>query len=116
VLEVAVLASRSTVLELADLPQWFVTSAKAGREYRLDVEVAIRPDRSGRSGIGSAEVPLSKSFSVTMRKFESAVLMYYLDRNRGCLSGAARDAGIPKATFHRKAVRHRLAAFATGRR
>jgi DNA-binding NtrC family response regulator len=108
VLEIAVLSSGDDVLGLEDLPHWFVERARTGPEYRMDTEVAIRPERAGRSLLASAEVPVGRNFTKTIEKFESAVLKFYIDRNRGCLAKAAREAGLPKATFYRKALNYRL--------
>jgi DNA-binding NtrC family response regulator len=108
VLEVAVLSSTDDILDLDDLPKWFIEQARTGIEYRLGSEVAIRPARAGRNQWASAEVPLGRNFTKTIEKFESAVLKFYIDRNRGCLAKAAREAGLPKATFYRKAQNYRL--------
>jgi DNA-binding NtrC family response regulator len=108
VLEVAVLTSEDDVIDLDDLPRWFIEQARTGIEYRLGHDVSIRADRGGWNRLGSAEVPLGRNFTKTVEKFESAVLKFYIDRNRGCLAKAAREAGLPKATFYRKAQNYHL--------
>lgn len=108
VLEVAVLSARGTELAIEDLPAWFVESARAAPAYRLNAEVAIRPERRNREVIASADVPVDRSYRKTMRRFESAILRYFIDRHRGNLARAARESGLSRATFYRKAEKYDL--------
>jgi len=110
VLEVAVLSARGTDLSLADLPEWFVESARAAPAYRLNSEVLIRTDRKNRGVIASADVPLGRSYRKTLRRFESAVLKYFIDRHGGNLARAATESGLSRATFYRKAEKYGLLA------
>lgn len=108
VLEISVLCARDFELRLADLPEWFVESAYATPAFRMNAEVAIRVEKQNRKVVATADVPLSRSYRKTMRDFESAILRYFIDRHGGNLARAARETGLSRATFYRKAERHGL--------
>lgn len=108
VLEVAVLTSVDGVIKFGDLPPWFIESVNTESSFRLDHDVVIRAEKKPGGVLASAEVPVSQSFVKTMEKFESAVLKYFIARNGGNLSRAAREIGLSKATFYRKANEYRL--------
>lgn len=108
VLEVATLTSLDQVIKLGDLPSWFTESVSSEPSYRLDLDVVIRSEKKSGGILASAEVPVSQSFAQTMGKFESAVLKYFIMRNGGNLARAAREVGLSKATFYRKANDHHL--------
>lgn len=110
VLEVAVLTSEDGVLKLTDLPSWFTDSARLEPEFLLDRDVVIRSELKATGILASAEVPMTQNFEKTMHKFESAVLKYFITRNGGNLAQAARETGLSKATFYRKAHEHQLVA------
>ena len=108
VLEISVFCVKDFELRLGDLPEWFVESARATPAFRMNAEVAIRVEKRNRKILATADVPLSRSYRKTMRKFEGAVLRYFIDRHGGNLARAARETGLSRATFYRKAERHGL--------
>lgn len=114
VLEVAVLTSLDRVIKFGDLPPWFIESVNAEPSFRLDHDVVIREERKPGGVLASAEVPVSQSYLKTMEKFESAVLKYFILRNGGNLARAARETGLSKATFYRKANDYRLLSHSKG--
>lgn len=108
VLEVAVLTCEDGVLKFADLPEWFTDSATHEPNFLLDRAVVIRSELKSTGMLASAEVPMTQNFEQTMQKFESAVLKYFIVRNGGNLAQAARETGLSKATFYRKAHEYQL--------
>lgn len=108
VLEVAVLTGDDEVLKLRDLPKWFIESVNTEPNFFLNRDVVIRSELKSSGILASAEVPLTQSFEKTMQKFESAVLKYFIIRNGGNLAQAARETGLSKATFYRKAHDYQL--------
>lgn len=108
VLEISVLSARDSTLQIEDLPAWFVERARTSPAFRLSAEVLIRSERRNRELVATADVPLGKSYKKTLRRFESAVIGYFIDRHQGNLARAARESGLSRATFYRKAERHGL--------
>lgn len=110
VLEIATLASNEAVLDVADLPSWFVEAARASPAFRLNAEVLIRAEARGRGVVATADVPLARNYRKTLRRFETAVLRHFLDRHDGNFARAARETGLSRATFYRKAIQCGLLA------
>lgn len=104
VLEVAVLSAIGTELRTKDLPVWFIEAAKCSAAYRFNAEGIVRNEWKNRDWIASAEIPVSPSYRTTLRRFECALFQYWIQRSRGNLARAARDAGLSRATFYRKVV------------
>lgn len=110
VLEVSVLSAETRELSLDQLPRWFIDAARAEPAYRVNAEVSFRPEPGSREILASAEVPVGRSHRKTMQRFETAILRYYIDRHHGNLARAARETGLSRATFYRKAESHGLLA------
>jgi DNA-binding NtrC family response regulator len=103
ILEIAVLSCGGHVLDLEHFPRWFLEAARAAPAYRMGGEVSIREGEKNHETIAYADVPLGRNYQKTLWRFESAVFRHYIDRNRGNLARAARESGLSKATFYRKA-------------
>jgi DNA-binding NtrC family response regulator len=108
VLEISVLSASGSALGVKDLPVWFVESARKASPFRMNAEILIRTETRNRDVIASADVPLGRSYRKTLHGFETAVLRYFIDRHRGNLARAAREAGLSRATFYRKAETYGL--------
>ncbi len=101
-LEAALLACSTSELQTSDLPRRFIERVRAEPVFMWDREVSFRVERGGREVLAAANVPVSRSYIKTMKKFEMAILRFYMERHRGNLARAAREAGLPRATFYRK--------------
>lgn len=110
VLEVSFLSATDLELGIEHLPRWFIDAARAEPSYRVNAEVHIRPGNGNRETLASAEVPVGRSHRKTMWRFETAILQYYISRHEGNLARAARETGLSRATFYRKAEAHGLLA------
>lgn len=102
VLEIALLKIQGVELSLKDLPSWFIKNARAEVAASFEANVVIELGRKlGRFKI-SAEVFEAESLEATLSRLESAVLRHYISLSGGNFALAARNAGLPKATFYRK--------------
>ena len=67
---------------------------------------APRPTAGGEPAVGS--LPLKDAKEEWMRRLEASYLRELLERHRGNISQAARDAGVDRKTLHRLIKKHKL--------
>lgn len=109
VIEVALLKTKGSELVLEDLPSWFIKKAREEVAVSFEANVVIEAGpREGRFKI-SAEISEAESLERTLERLEASVLRHYIALSGGNIARAARTAGVPKATFYRKAKFYGLA-------
>lgn len=108
VIEISTLKGSGPVFEFDDLPKWLVDKVRSAPVYQLNSMVRLERQGKRSSGLASAEVPIEKSYFNTMQRFEKAILEFYISEYPGGLAMAARQVGLSKATFYRKAERYGL--------